>query len=90
MNTNRNEVLLLKTEVFQIIGCAIEVLNTLGHGFVEKPDENALIVEFLLRNVPFKQSRMLSGLNYLRITGLRVSVILNFKHRKLEWERMAP
>jgi len=27
-------------------------------------------------------------LNYLRITKLRVGVILNFKHRKLEWERM--
>ncbi len=25
-------------------------------------------------------------LNYLRITRLRVGVILNFKHRKLEWE----
>jgi GxxExxY protein len=28
-------------------------------------------------------------LNYLRITGLRVGVILNFKHHKLEWERIA-
>jgi len=28
-------------------------------------------------------------LNYLRITGLRVGVILNFKHRKLEWKRIA-
>jgi GxxExxY protein len=27
-------------------------------------------------------------LNYLRITGLRVGVILNFKHPKLEWERI--
>jgi len=27
-------------------------------------------------------------LNYLRITHLRVGVILNFKHRKLEWERI--
>ena len=29
-------------------------------------------------------------LNYLRITGLRVGVIINFKHRKLEWERGCP
>jgi len=28
-------------------------------------------------------------LNYLRITKLRVGVILNFKHRKLEWHRIA-
>ena len=27
-------------------------------------------------------------LNYLRITALRVGVILNFKHAKLEWERI--
>lgn len=27
-------------------------------------------------------------LNYLRITGLKVGVIINFKNRKLEWERI--
>ncbi len=27
-------------------------------------------------------------LNYLRITGLRVGLILNFKRAKLEWERV--
>ena len=87
MDTN-SEKLLLKDEVFQVVGCAIEVLNTIGHGLVEKPYENALVFEFLLRKIPFKQSRKLSGLNYLRITALRVGVILNFKHRKLEWERI--
>ena len=28
-------------------------------------------------------------LNYLRITNLRVGLILNFKHPRLEWERIA-
>jgi GxxExxY protein len=126
MDTN-TEKLLLKDEVFQVVGCAIEVLNTLGHGLVEKPYENALVIEFLLRKIPFKQQPscdvLYKGhkiglfvpdlivfdalvvdtkvidkitdhergliLNYLRITGLRVGVILNFKHRKLEWERIA-
>jgi GxxExxY protein len=126
MNTNKGE-LLLKDEVFQIVGCAIEVLNTLGHALVEKPYENALVVEFLLRKIPSQQQRSFDVLykghkiglfipdliafdavvvdtkvidcitdherglllNYLRITGLRVGVILNFKHRKLEWERIA-
>jgi hypothetical protein len=88
MNT-KAEKLLLKDEVFRVVGCAIEVLNTLGHGLVEKPYENALVVEFLLRKIPFRQSRKLLGLNYLRITGLRVGVILNFKHSKLEWQRIA-
>jgi GxxExxY protein len=125
MDTNE-EKLLLKDEVFQIIGCAIEVLNTLGHGIVEKPYENALVVEFGLRQIPFKQQPAFDVvykgqrvgvfvpdlvvfdsivvdtkvidrisdherglmLNYLRITTLRVGVILNFKHRKLEWERI--
>ena len=125
MDTNE-EKLLFKDEVFQIIGCAIEVLNTLGHGIVEKPYENALAMEFALRQIPFKQQPAFDVLykgqqvglfvpdliafgsivvdtkvidritdherglmlNYLRITGLRVGVILNFKHRKLEWERI--
>ena len=27
-------------------------------------------------------------INYLRITGLRVGLIINFKHAKLQWERV--
>jgi hypothetical protein len=54
MNT-KSEKLLLRDEVFQVVGCAIEVLNTLGHGLVEKPYENALVIEFSLRKIPFKQ-----------------------------------
>jgi GxxExxY protein len=126
MDTN-TEKLLLKEEVFQVVGCAIEVINTLGHGLVEKPYENALVIEFSLREIPFKQQPSYEVLykthkigvfipdlivfdalvvdtkvidkitdherglmlNYLRITGLRVGIILNFKHSKLEWERIA-
>ena len=125
MDTN-SEKLLLKDEVFQVVGCAIEVLNTIGHGLVEKPYENALVIEFLLRKIPFRQQPSydvlykghkiglfipdlivfdalvvdtkvidkITGherglmLNHLRITGLRVGII-NFKHRQLEWERIA-
>jgi GxxExxY protein len=54
MDTNSGK-LLAKEEVFQIVGCAIEVLNTLGHGLLEKPYENALSVEFRLQNIPFRQ-----------------------------------
>ncbi len=39
----------------QIIGCAMEVLNTLGHGLLEKPYENALAVEFTKRGINFRQ-----------------------------------
>lgn len=47
--------ILLKEEVFQIVGAAMEVLNGIGHGLHEKPYENALAVEFGLRNIPFQQ-----------------------------------
>src|SRR6266446_2333268 len=47
--------LLLKEEVYQIVGCAMEVLNELGHGLHEKPYENALVVELGLRRIPFVQ-----------------------------------
>ena len=125
MDTNEHK-LLLKEEVYQVVGCAMEVLNTLGHGLLEKPYENALIVEFGLKGIPFKQQPRFDViykgvkvgdyipdliafnkivveaktikritdvergqiLNYLKITQLRVGLILNFKHPKLEWERV--
>ncbi len=125
MNTNLHE-LILKKEVFQVVGCAMEVLNTLGHGFLEKPYENALVVELGLKGIPFKQQphydiiykRILVGeyipdlivfdqivvdtktidritdlergqiLNYLKITHLRVGLLLNFKRPTLQWERL--
>ena len=36
----------------------MEVLNELGHGFHEKPYENALVVEFRLRGIPYEQQRL--------------------------------
>jgi GxxExxY protein len=49
--------LILKPETEAIIGCAFEVLNELGHGLLEKPYENALVVELRLRAIPFEQQR---------------------------------
>lgn len=50
-----NDKFLLKDEVYQIVGCAPEVLNGIGHGLLEKPYENALVVEFGRRQIPFAQ-----------------------------------
>lgn len=118
--------LICKEEVYQIVGAALEVLNGLGHGLHEKPYENALVVEFGLRQIPLVQqprfdvvykavkiseyvpdliafnavvvdAKVIEAitdhergqmLNYLRITGLKVGIILNFKRAKLEWERI--
>ncbi len=55
VNRTLSKDILLKDEVYAIVGCAIEVLNFLGHGFHEKPYENALTVEFKLRKIPHLQ-----------------------------------
>ena len=126
LQTADNRAFLLKQETHNVIGCAFEVLNELGHGLNEKCYENALVVEFRLRNIGFSQQRQFEVLyknervglfvpdliayhqvivdakvidritdaergqmlNYLRITKLRVGLILNFKHHRLEWERI--
>jgi len=125
MDTNKHE-LLFKEEVYQVVGCAMEVLNTLGHGLLEKPYENALVVEFQQQGIPYTQqprfpviyklvnvgeyipdlivfnkiivdtktiekignNEKAQIINYLKITGLKVGLLLNFKHAKLEWERI--
>lgn len=125
MNTDKHG-LLLEEETRRIIGCAMEVLNGLGHGLLEKPYENALVVEFGLQGIPCKQQARFDViykgvkvgeyvpdlvvfdqvvmdtkvieeiadleigqiLNYLKITGLKVGLILNFKRPKLEWKRI--
>jgi GxxExxY protein len=125
MDTNEHE-LIYKEEVFDIVGCAMEVLNELGHGLLEKPYENALIVELRMKNIPVRQQSRYKLLykgvqvgeyipdlitheklivdikvieritnhelgqmmNYLKITGLKVGLILNFKRSKLERKRI--
>ncbi|MDE0837043.1 MAG: GxxExxY protein [Akkermansiaceae bacterium] len=54
MNANERE-LVLKEEVYEIVSCALEISNGLGHGLIEKNYENALAVEFSFRKIPFLQ-----------------------------------
>ena len=127
MNTDRHGSMLPHADLTHtIIGCAMEVQNTLGHGLHERPYENAMAVEFRLRGIRFDPQRRFGVLdkghsvgefipdlivdsavivdakvidtitdhergqmlNYLRITGLKVGLIISFKHAKLSWERM--
>lgn len=44
-----------KAETDAIIGAAFAVLNEVGHGFHEKPYENAMVVEFRYRAIPHVQ-----------------------------------
>ena len=112
--------------IYKIAGCAMAVLNELGHGLREKTYERALCVEFKHQQVAFDpqhvhpvsyrgehvddyipdlevegrvivevktvdaitEDHLGQVINYLRITGYEVGVILNFKHSKLEWKKV--
>lgn len=56
MNADEREPL-FKEESQQIVGSAMEVLNEIGHGFHEKPYENALVIEFRLRGIECLQQK---------------------------------
>ena len=64
--------------MFQVVGCAIEVLNTLGQGLVEKPYENALVVEFGLRKIPFRQQPPFDVLYKGQKVGLFIPDLIAF------------
>ena len=112
--------------VYQVVGCAMEVINELGHGLREKTYEKALIVEFTTNNILFSRQKIYrvyykkvhidnyipdllvndrliveikvvenicdehigQVINYLKISGCSLGLILNFKHSKLEWKRV--
>ena len=119
--------LLLKEEVFRIIGAAMAVHNELKHGFAESVYQEAMELELAWRGIPFqtqvplqiayrgvplkkefvadlvcfgqvivelKAQRRIEGyeeaqvINYLRATGIRVGILINFGNPgELEWRR---
>ena len=120
--------LLLKEEVYAVIGAAMEVHRELGSGFLEAVYLEALEIELERRGIPFESGKPLhidykgqvlkkeyvadlvcheqivvelkaldhltsreeaQLLNYLKATGLRVGLLVNFGSTgKLEWKRM--
>lgn len=49
--------MILQNETEVILNAAFEVINHLGYGLLEKPYENALVVELRLRGIPVIQQR---------------------------------
>jgi GxxExxY protein len=106
MDTNTHE-LILKEEVFQVVGCAMVVeLQDRNIPFQQQPRfpviyKSVNVGEYIPDLIAFDSiiidTKVIQAignnekaqiLNYLKITGLRVGIILNFKHAKLEWQRI--
>lgn len=51
--------LLLKDEVFRVIGCVFEVYNDLGCGFLEPIYQEALELELTEQGIPFEAQKRL-------------------------------
>lgn len=64
MNTNEEHKefvdLIFKDEVYAIVGCAMEVYNQLGNGFLESVYQEAIEIECGKRQVPFVSQKSLS------------------------------
>ena len=74
----------------QVIGAAQRVSSTLGWGFLEIPDllvEDKVIVEIKAIPALLPQHRQ-QCLNYMRATGLRVCLLMNFGRPRLEMRRL--
>jgi hypothetical protein len=85
-----------------VIGGAFTVLNALGAGFLEKVHENALaherreaglaseqalLVELKVVDT-LNETRHARCIDYLKASGLRPGLLLNFDMKRLETERI--
>jgi GxxExxY protein len=66
--------IILKQEVYAIIGAVMEVYNELGPGFLEAVYQEAMEIELSLRNIPHQPQRQL---------------LLHYKGRRLKKEYVA-
>ncbi|MCX5897494.1 MAG: GxxExxY protein [Proteobacteria bacterium] len=126
MNTNEDNIIIYKDLSYKLIGLAMRVHSGLGHGFLEKVYERALMILLRRENIEAAQQAPITvsfegevvgnyyadilvenkiileiksaeqiidahraqALHYLKATGLRLAIILNFGKEKLEYERM--
>lgn len=123
--TTNEEKILYKDLSYKIIGLAMEVHSKLGHGFLEKVYENAMMVLLRREGIHSKQQAPITvyfdgevvgdyyadilvedkiilelksvekiidahraqTLNYLKATGIRLAILLNFGKERLKHER---
>ncbi len=124
---NTKEVYPYKKECYSIIGCAMDVHNELGCGFLEPVYQEALSIVLNEKAIPFVKEKVLDiefrgrildkkyvadficfnevivelkavdaimdkhiaqVLNYLKATGKKVGLIINFGTTKLQYRRV--
>jgi GxxExxY protein len=123
---NANERKYLDSILEKVIGCAYEVSNVLGSGFLEKIYERALARELSLSGLKvrtqarltvsykghcvgnyladlvvencvmvelkcveaFSNEHTAQCINYLRASGLKIALLINFQRPKVEWKRI--
>lgn len=122
------EQVIYKSEAYQIVGVCMEVYNTLGYGFLEVVYKDAMEIEFMQRNMPYRREdehsiqykssvlkhkffadytlydsvivevkankdsitndTIAQTLNYLKASGTRLGLIINFGRTSLEYKRL--
>jgi len=75
MNTNQKE-LVLKDEVYAIVGAAMEVHTVLGAGFAEAVYQEAMEIEFRQRRIPFE--RQVDVLVWYKGAELKCAYVADF------------
>ena len=119
------EKILEKELTYKVIGCAMDVHNELGYGFLEKVYENSMVVALKAKDITVEKQKAIPVffheqqvgdyyadlfiddkviielkaceklhqehraqlLNYLKATGIKVGLLINFGREKLEYER---
>ena len=127
VNLLKQQELIYKDEAYEIIGAAMAVHRELGPGFLEAVYQEALEIEFQLRDIPYERERQLNidykghtlskhynadfvcydkiivetkaiceltskdesqVLNYLKATGYKLGILINFGEERLRYKRM--
>ncbi len=127
VNLLSQQDLIYKEEAYEIIGAAMAVHRELGPGFLEAVYQEALEIEFQLKEIPYERERQLNieyktqtlkkhynadfvchdkiivetkalcelsskdesqVLNYLKATGFKLGILINFGEERLRYKRM--
>ncbi len=74
-----------KNLTYTIRCCVFDVFKHLGAGFLETVYEKVLLIELNRKGIKVELKAQI--LNYLKATGIKVGLLINFTHPKAEIKR---